>query len=145
MHPVSRSLGGRESWNATRRRRDPLREEQASKGAFWAGGTADTHGLDHRVEDGSERPVVPRPPRKGLLSKPKAEVVVAGMVAVRAGQRPERKFGDRSRRGQARLDHASDTSTPLCLLRSRSICSVSLPGGNLPEKERLTALMSVEL
>ena len=27
MHPVSRSLGGRESWNATQRRRDPLREE----------------------------------------------------------------------------------------------------------------------
>ena len=66
--------------------RDQLREEGAARGTFWAQGAAYTQGLDHGVENGSEGPVVTRPPRKGLLSKPKAEVVVAVRVAVRTGQ-----------------------------------------------------------
>lgn len=38
------------------------------------------------VEKGSEGPVAPKSPLKGLLRKPKAEVTVARMVTVREGQ-----------------------------------------------------------
>lgn len=52
------------------------------------------------VEKGSEGPVAPKSPLKGLLRKPKAEVMVARMVTVREGQWPKRNLGDKNKKTQ---------------------------------------------
>ena len=145
MHPISRSLGGCESWNSTQRRRDPLREEgpqgersgpreQLTQTVLTTGWKTDQRG--QWSQDHHARAYFRSPRRRwwwpgwwqweqGSDQKGNSEIEAGG-----------------EKRG---LDHASNTSTLLCLLRSRSICSVNPPGGNLTEKERLTVPMSVEL